>query len=91
MKLYAHISTDKLVDGKNIVVQKGQGSNKRISINLIDEKKALIAFIEVTHISDSQKPVIYFTDSPHNGYLTRSRDEYDVLTSLTKGKQQKTV
>ena len=47
MKLYATITADKLINGKQVEVSKGQGGNEYLKIIIRDEKKHCIAYLKI--------------------------------------------
>lgn len=79
MKLYATVSSERAT--------KGQGG-QYLSINIVDEKQALIAHIKVNH-RENDIPVMYFVSVPAHGYLVTSQAEYEAILDLEKGKKQK--
>ncbi len=90
MKLYAKIQGEKLTDGKISWVKKGQGSNTRLDINIMNEAGALLAYVTVSE-REGDLPVVYFTHLKHHAYLATSDIEHDAILKIEKGKKQKTA
>lgn len=80
MKLYATVTSER--------ASKGQGGNDYLVINITNEHKNLLAYIHVTPRTDDI-PAIFFKAVMHHAYLTTSREEFDAIERIEKGKKQK--
>jgi len=87
MKLYATIKANKLQNGQNITVEKGQGSNEWLDIKLtITEGKTIheIGIIRLQHHPEGYELVI---DRSSNFRLKAGRVYEEIIN--TKGKKKK--